>query len=93
MLANTQYTRAEVVTKSDTVNQDGSTTTPAGSQPIGAKPFDAVYVAGAGTVTIVFPDGSTCQFTAIAGAILPMRGVRVNSTGTAATGMVALYQG
>lgn len=90
MLANQQYNNAVAVVKSDTINQDGTSQLP-GVQPRGCTPFDGLYVAGAGTVTVVFPDGSTCQFTAIAGGILPMRGIRVNATGTAATGIVALY--
>lgn len=51
----------------------------------------AVYVGGAGIVVAVHQDGSTCQFTAPAGALLPIQVKRVNSTTTTATLMVALY--
>lgn len=45
-----------------------------------------------GTCTVVFPDNSTCQYTLVIGA--PLMGIkikRVNATGTASTGHVALY--
>lgn len=72
------YNRAAAITKSDTVNIPEGLT-------------DAVYVGGAGIVVAVFEDGSTAQFTAVAGALLPLRVKRVNSTTTTATLMVACY--
>lgn len=86
---STVYNRAVAVTKSDTVNFDGSTyaATPV-TKPI---PADAIYVGGAGVVVAVFEDGSSASFTAIAGQILPLKCIRVNSTNTTATLMVALY--
>ena len=72
------FRRAEAITKSDTVNIAGGVA-------------DAVYVGAAGTLTVVFPNDSTCEFTAVAGAILPVRAKRVNSTNTTATLMSALY--
>lgn len=83
MRTNFGFRKASAVTPSDSVNlapqgtSDGLTS--------------ALYVAAAGTVTVVFQDDSTCQFTAVAGSILPVAVKRVNSTGTAATGIVALY--
>ena len=71
------FRRAEAITKSDTVNIAGGVA-------------DAVYVGAAGTLTVVFDNDSTCEFTAVAGAILPVRAKRVNNTGTA-TALVALY--
>lgn len=83
------YSSAKAITKSDTVNYDGSTfSTSAATKAI---PADAIYVGGAGIVVAVFPDGSTVQFTAVAGEILPISTIRVNSTTTTATLMVALY--
>lgn len=75
------YNRALAVTKSDTVNftQD-------------AACCDALYVGGAGIVVAVLEDGTTVQFTCIAGQVLPVRMKRVNSTSTTATLMVALYR-
>lgn len=73
------YTRAYAVTKSDTVNFEPG-------------PCDALYVGGAGIVVAVFEDGTTVNFTAIAGGILPIRIKRVNSTTTTATLTVALYK-
>jgi len=85
------YNRALAVTKSDTVNYDGSTysAAPVGSyDPIAAE---AIYVGGAGIVVAVFEDGTTAQFTCVAGQILPIKTIRVNSTTTTATLMLSLY--
>jgi hypothetical protein len=76
---DTPYNKAEAITKSDTVDIPGGLT-------------KAVYVGGAGIVVAVFQDGSTANFTAVAGEILPIAVKRVNSTTTSATLMVALYQ-
>jgi regulator of RNase E activity RraA len=78
------YNVSETVSTSDATNFSQFTTN--------NRLTDAIYVAGAGTVTVVYQDGRTQQFTAIAGAMLPVAAKRVNATGTAATGMVALYQ-
>lgn len=82
----TSYGRATAITKSDTINIDGTySVTPC------AVPCDAIYVGGAGIVVVVFQDGSTIQLTAVAGEVLPVRAIRVNSTTTTATLMAALY--
>lgn len=54
--------------------------------------FNALYVGGAGDVSIDFTEGgSAVVFPAVlAGSILPLRGTRVNATGTTATNMVWL---
>jgi hypothetical protein len=70
--------KTAVISKSDTVN----------------FPFvtRAIYVGGTGTMTIVHADGTTTLFSAIpAGSIIPVEAIRVNSTGTDATLMVALF--
>lgn len=91
MLANALYDKAVAIVKSDTVNFDGTTTT-AGTQPSGPPiACDAIFVGGAGVVVAVFQDGSTASFTCIAGQLLPVRAIRVNSTNTTASVMVALY--
>lgn len=82
------FSRWVDITKSDTANFDGSVST-TGAQ---VKPADAIYVGGAGIVVAVSQDGKTGQFTAVAGEILPLRAIRVNSTTTTATLMMALYQ-
>jgi len=51
----------------------------------------AIYVGGAGVVRAVFQDNTTADFTAIAGEILPISIKRVNSTGTTATLLIALF--
>ena len=40
----------------------------------------------------IFEDGSLAPFTVLAGAVLPLTCIRVNSTDTTATLMNALYQ-
>lgn len=82
-MPNDFYNRAVAITPSDTVN----ITAPGQASSL----TDAVYVGGAGVVVAVFEDGSTVNFTAVAGEILPLRLKRVNSTSTTATLMNALY--
>ena len=51
-----------------------------------------VFVGGAGNVTAVMRDGTVLLFTGVvAGTILPIRCQRINSTGTTATNMTALF--
>jgi hypothetical protein len=85
------YNRAFAITKSDTVNLDGTTYSAnptGGGKPI---PCEAIFVGTGGTMTVVFEDGSTAAFTVATGGLLPVKAIRVNSTGTAAALMVALY--
>jgi hypothetical protein len=91
VIATQPYNRSLVITKSDTLNIDGTTAaTLLGTinKPI---PTDAVYVGGAGIVNAVFEDGSIAPFTAVAGEILPIKIIRVTSSTTTATLMNALY--
>lgn len=88
-MATQPYNRAIAITKSDTVNYNGLTYSVGVDQT--AEPADAIYVGGAGVVVAVFEDGTTGSFTCIAGQILPLKTVRVNSTNTTATLMLALY--
>jgi hypothetical protein len=68
------------ITKSDTVNF----TTP-------SKVIRGIYVGGTGDVVAIGEDGLPVTFSAVpVGAILPIRCIRVNSTNTTATLMVAL---
>ena len=84
------YNRSVVITKSDTVNFDGSTYSASASTK--AIPADAIFVGGAGGVVAIFEDGSLAPFTVLAGTVLPLKCIRVNSTSTTATLMNALYQ-
>ncbi len=89
-MANDFYTNAVAISKSDTVNYDGSTY--AANAVTKAIPADAVYVGGAGIVVLILENGQAVNFTAVAGEIIPVKSIRVNSGTTSATLMVALYQ-
>lgn len=88
--ASGTYNRVVLVSKSDTVNFDGSTY--AANAATKAIPADAIAVDTAGNVVVVFENGSTALMHAAAGAILPVKCIRINSTSTTATGLNALYQ-
>ena len=77
----TSFSQARAITKSDTVNFDVN---------LKNGLCDAIYVGGAGTMTVVFQDGSTQVFTVAVGDILPVKVKRVNNSGTASL-LVALY--
>lgn len=84
------YNKGHAITKSDTVNFDGVTYSATGQKSI---PCDAIYVGGAGVVVVVWENGSINAFTCVAGQTLPVKAIRVNSTDTTATLMIALYYG
>jgi hypothetical protein len=71
--------RASAVTTSDSV--------------IYAQPTRALYIGGAGNITVDMADGGTSVlFVAVqGGTILPIQVTRIYSTGTTASNMVALY--
>lgn len=78
----TSFSQARAVTTSNTVDFDVA---------LKNGLCDALFVGGAGIVVAVFQDGSTANFTCVAGQILPLKLKRVNATTTTATLMVALY--
>lgn len=50
-----------------------------------------IYVGTTGNIVVVFPDATTATFSNVpAGAILPVRAIRVNSTNTTASNLVGL---
>lgn len=70
---------AEAVTTGDTTANNFS------------REAEGLYVGGAGDVALVLPSGTAVTFVAVpAGTILPVRCIRVNTTNTDATNMVAL---
>lgn len=83
------YNVAKVITKSDTVNYDGSTY--AADAATKAIPADAVMVGGAGNVYLVLENNAVVIIAAAAGQIIPIKSIRVNSTTTSATNLYALY--
>lgn len=51
-----------------------------------------IYTGAGGDIAVVFKDDTVLTFVGtVAGSILPVRAKRVNSTNTAATGMIGLY--
>ena len=57
-----------------------------------AAPCRGIYVGGAGNVVVVGLDTVAVTFVGVAaGSILPVQAIRVNSTSTTATSLVALY--
>jgi hypothetical protein len=88
-MPNPDFNYGVTITPSDTVNFDGTTFDAA--SPTKALPCQAIYVGGAGIVVAVWENGHTCNFTAVAGEILPIKAIRVNSTTTTATLMKAMY--
>lgn len=66
------------VTPSDTVDQTVA--------------FRALWIGVTGNVSIQFRDGTSATFVGVpAGYMLPVGGIRVNSTGTTATSILAVY--
>lgn len=79
MAATGSAVGAVAVTKSDTVN-------------IPRKATRGLYVGVGGDVVVVFENGDAVTFKDVpAGEILPVEAVRVNSTNTTATDILALY--
>ena len=69
---------AESVTPSDSVNLERRT--------------KGIWVGGAGNMSVEMHNGGTVTFAGIvAGSLLPLAVTRVNSTGTTATSIVALF--
>jgi hypothetical protein len=88
--ASDTYNKSVSITVSDTVNFDGSTY--AANAATKAIPADAVSADVAGNMIVVFENGSTALIHAAAGAIVPVKCIRINSTSTTATGLNAMYQ-
>ena len=51
----------------------------------------ALYVGGAGDLTVTMADGNSQLFTAVPVGVFPIQVTAVKATGTTATGIVALY--
>lgn len=56
-----------------------------------AQTVRAIYVGGAGDISLVTKGGTTLTFTGLqAGSILPVRAARVRLTSTTATGLIGM---
>jgi hypothetical protein len=70
---------------------DWEAVTPSDSTDFSYTPR-AIYVGGTGNIAAVSADGSVEVFSNVsAGSVLPIRPVRINSTSTTATLLLALY--
>lgn len=57
-------------------------------------PFSALFIGGAGSVTVTSPKGADATFAGlVAGQRLEVAGIKVKSTGTSATNLVAIFDG
>lgn len=76
-----------------TIYTDAFTITPHNTNEL-VKSTNAIYVGGAGTISVVMANknnsNSAVSFTAVAGATIPIRVKKVNVTGTTATNLVGL---
>lgn len=78
---NITYATASAITPSDTTLLTAE-----------ANAFYVGSIAGGATVTVLLGDDTIVQFSGLtAGSIIPIRIKRVNSTGTLASSLVALY--
>jgi hypothetical protein len=79
---DTGYQGAVAVTPSDTV---------AISHPTGQAFTKGLYIGVTGDVVALMADGDTVTFKAVPVGVLPVSVVRVNTTSTTATNILALY--
>lgn len=56
-----------------------------------ATPCDALLISAAGNVVVVFDDDFSFTLAVVAGQLVPLKLVRINSTNTTATGLVLWY--
>lgn len=90
------YNIARLITTSATVNFDGTVASSTGlfgtSTNTKPTPCEAIQCDNGGAIVVVLEDSTTATITTVAGQILPIKAIRVNSTGTTVTGnMYALY--
>jgi len=85
-------TRFKAVTKSDTAMQTYATATVTGAEkPITIMGFKAIYVGGAGDLTVKNDAGASIAFQNVpAGSLLPISGTYIMAA-TTATNLVALF--
>lgn len=80
----------------DASGQQGISVTPNDTTAISHPPGDTftkgLYVGVTGNISVLMAGGATVIFTNIsAGVIHPISAIRVNATGTTATGIIAIY--
>ena len=67
------------------------TVVPADAGQFARGTCQALHISVGGTLSVIMEDGTIGIFPAVPVGIFPIRVQRVNATGTAATGIVALY--
>ena len=91
--SNARYSLAKAITLSDTVNFDSTTQSTTTTKAI---PADAIQIGAAGatgTAVIALQDGTTVTLVGlIAGFILPLKCIRINSTTSTVTSCTAFYE-
>ena len=71
---------------------DAKAVTPSDTADLPDGPSRALYVGGAGNISLITGGGSTITFSNVnSGYVLPLEVVRVRATGTTATNLVAIY--
>ncbi len=83
---------ADNLLKSDTPGDDAFALTPSDTVNE-SKPFRGIIIGGtAGTIELVTPQGNVVSLpaTMVVGVVHSLRGVRVNATGTTATGLIGV---
>ena len=74
------------------INKDAVVITTSDTVALPRGVCNGIYVGGAGNVVVLTEGGSVVTFTApVLGTVIPIRAVRVNTTNTTATLLLALY--
>lgn len=75
----------------DSPVESGFSVTPNDSTDL-AHPTRGIYVGGTGNLSVILRGGDTVTFqNLVAGIIHPIQASRIRSTGTTATGIIAVY--
>lgn len=70
--------------------EEAAAVTPNDTTPL-AQASRAIYVGGAGNLSVTMLGGQNVTFAVQAGTLLPLRASHVRAAGTTATGIVALW--
>jgi len=86
------YGNAMVIVPNNSVDIFDVSAAPISGQSQPTRGISAIYVGGVGTIKVALASGNIVSFIAVpTGTILPVNAVRVFSTGTGATNLIALW--